>query len=270
MNTTSLSTSRPPRCPFLTARWTNLLLATYVVPPELLLPRLPPGLELDLRDGQAFASLVCFDFLDTRVFGISWPGFRNFSEMNLRFYVRQGGDRGVVFVREFVPQRFVAWMARTLYNEPYLATPMTSTVIDEREHVHVEHRLTFDGRTHTMRAVGDKPAYVPEPDTAEAFFKEHHWGYGTTRRGRTRRYHVSHPVWAVYPMREAHVDIDWAAVYGPEWAVMQGVRPVSAVLAVGSAIAVYPNRSTAPVGSPARGALPPGPSLTFERPAPRD
>jgi len=51
---------------------------------------------------------------------------------------------------------------------------------------------------------------------------------------------VWHPVWAVYPVREAHIDLDWGTVYGPEWAVMQGGAPVSTVLAVGSAIAVYP------------------------------
>jgi len=205
-----------PSWPFLTARWNNLFLATFVVPPDLLLPHLPRGLDLDLRDGRAFASLVGFDFHDTRVLGIPWPGFRNFSEVNLRFYARLGQERGVVFVREFVPQPWVAWMARTLYNEPYLATAMSSTVTDSPESIRVEHRLSFAGKTHTMRAVGDKPAYVPDSTSVEAFIKEHHWGYGKTRGGRTLRYHVWHPVWAVYPVREAHIDLDWGAVYGPE------------------------------------------------------
>ena len=57
---------------FLTARWSNLFLATYAVPEELLRPRLPEGLELDRPDGQCFVSLVAFDFLDTRVLGV--PG----------------------------------------------------------------------------------------------------------------------------------------------------------------------------------------------------
>src|SRR3954464_3011883 len=106
---------------FLTARWSNLCLLTYAAPPALLEPRLPPGLALDLRDGQAFVSLVAFDFLDTRVLGVRWPGYRNFPEINLRFYVRHGADRGVVFIREFVPARLVAFLAKTLYGEPYVA-----------------------------------------------------------------------------------------------------------------------------------------------------
>jgi uncharacterized protein YqjF (DUF2071 family) len=100
MADTLLADSPRPPWPFLTARWTNVFLATFSVPPSLLLSRLPDGLDLDTRGGHAFASLVCFDFLDTRVLGIPWPGFRNFSEVNLRFYVRRGDERGVVFVRE--------------------------------------------------------------------------------------------------------------------------------------------------------------------------
>src|SRR5215213_8997960 len=106
--------------PFLTARWHNLFLATYPVPPALLEPRLPPGLTLDLRDGRAFVSLVAFEFLDTRVLGVPWPGYRDFAELNLRFYARRGEERGVVFLREFVPRFLIAWLARKLYNEPYL------------------------------------------------------------------------------------------------------------------------------------------------------
>src|SRR5438874_12696918 len=105
--------------PFLTARWTNLILANYAVPDELLLPRLPPGLELDRHDGRSFVSLVAFDFHDTRVLGIPWPGYRNFPEVNLRFYVCRGGERGVCFLREFVPLKLVAWLARLTSDESY-------------------------------------------------------------------------------------------------------------------------------------------------------
>src|SRR5437763_12575469 len=107
------------RKPFLTAKWSNLFLATYAVPPATLEKRLPAGLVLDTRDGSAFVSLVAFEFLDTRVLGVAWPGYRDFAELNLRFYVRRGDERGVVFLREFVPRRLVAWVARWFYNEPY-------------------------------------------------------------------------------------------------------------------------------------------------------
>jgi uncharacterized protein YqjF (DUF2071 family) len=230
----------PTGRPFLAARWSNLFLASYAVPPELLRPRLPPGLDLHTRDGRAFVSLVAFDFLDTRVLGVQWPGYRNFPELNLRFYVRRGEERGVVFVREFVPQRLVAWMARVLYNEPYIAAGLTSAVRDEPNRLSVEYHLTFAGRVHTLAATGAKPAFRPAADSVESFFKEHQWGYCRTRRGGTTRYEVRHPVWDVFPVTDYRIELDWEAVYGAEWRPLQVAAPVSTVLSLGSAVAVYP------------------------------
>lgn len=226
--------------PFLTAEWRNLFLATYAVPPSLLEPRLPPGLELDTRNGNAFVSLVAFEFLNTRVLGVPWPGYRNFAELNLRFYARHGADRGVVFVREFVPRRLVAWLARTIYNEPYRAAPLTSHCHDDAESRVMEYRLRWEGREHVLRVSGCKPAFLPSENSDEHFFKEHHWGYGLTRRGQAIRYEVVHPVWEVFPVQSYHIDLDWGRVYGPEWEMLGKATPMSTVFAAGSSVAVYP------------------------------
>src|SRR4051812_46531123 len=136
--------------PFLTASWINLFVVTYAVPPATLAPYLWPGLSLDLREGNAFVSLVVFDFRDTRVLGIPWPGYRNFPELNLRFYVRQGNERGVVFVREIVEQRLVAWLARCWYNEPYRVAPLRTMVEESADEIRVERRLVWNGRTYSL------------------------------------------------------------------------------------------------------------------------
>jgi len=226
--------------PFLTATWSNLFLSTYAVPPALLAPRLPPGTTLDLRDGDAFVSLVAFEFLDTRVRGIAWPGYRNFAELNLRFYVRHGDDRGVVFVREFVPQRLVAWLARTLYNEPYRAAPLTAT----RGGADGTHEMTYElgwaGRAHVIEVSAEAATFRPPADSLEHFFKEHRWGFGTTRDGRLRRYEVDHPHWDIHRIRSARIDLDWSAVYGPEWSFLASAQPCSTVLAAGSPVSVSP------------------------------
>jgi uncharacterized protein len=241
---------------FLTARWSNLCLFTYAVPAALLRPRVPPGLELDRREGlagEAFVSLVAFDFLETRVLGVPWPGFRNFPEINLRFYVRRptpdgGAERGVVFIREFVPQQLVAWMARRLYHEPYVAAPMSSRVTQADDAITVEHHVTYARRTHTLSMTADRPAACPPESGVEHFFKEHRWGYGVTPRGRLIRYEVLHPVWDCHRVRSWRVDLDWASVYGPEWAFLQGQEPVSTTLAVGSAVSVMPKGTPAAEG----------------------
>ena len=225
---------------FLTASWRNLILANYAVPEGLLTPLLPPGVELDRRDGQCWASLVGFQFLDTRVLGVAWPGFRNFPEWNLRFYVRHQGRRGVVFAREFVPQRLVSGVARLIYNEPYRAAPMTMSVTESGGQVTADYTLTYAGRLHRMTAVGRGPAVTPGPESVEHFFKEHSWGFGTSHTGRLIRYQVEHPTWDVYPVESFAADVDWATLYGPEWGVMAGAEPASVVLAVGSAVSVYP------------------------------
>lgn len=229
--------------PFLTARWSHLCLLTYSIPHDLLTPRLPPGCELDTRDGQAFASLVFFDFLDTRVLGVPWPGYRDFPEINLRFYVRRGEERGVVFVRELVPLRLVAWAAKLLYNEPYAYAPMTSQVTASDEALTVRHALTWGGRQHTLELEADPSPRQEPPDSTAHFFKEHEWGYGTDRRGRCLKYQVVHPVWETFPVRRFALDFDSAQVYGPGWEVLADAEPVSVVLAKGSAIEVHPGAS---------------------------
>ena len=153
-----MSTEKPDRICFLSAQWKRLLLLTYDVNPQLLMDHLPPGLTLDTIDGRAFVSLVAFDFLDTRVVGIRWPGFINFPEINLRFYVRHpDGRRGVVFIKEYVPKRVIAWLARTLYNEPYQATTMTSTWIESEENFHLEHKLWIGQSVQQIHPPGREP-----------------------------------------------------------------------------------------------------------------
>lgn len=226
--------------PFLTAEWRNLFLINYAVPPSLLRSHLPEGLELDTHEGSAFVSLVAFQFLNTRVLGVPWPGYRNFPELNLRFYVRSGGDRGVVFLREIVSKRLVAWMARTLYNEPYRVAPLTSRCQEDDTGRTMEYRLTWGGCEQVLQVSGGKPAYLPGPASDEHFFKEYYWGYGRNRRGQTLRYHVEHPAWEVFPVQSYHVEMDWTSVYGPQWQFLNKAAPVSTVFAAGSAVKVYP------------------------------
>lgn len=225
--------------PFLTARWTNLCLLTYAVPPKLLAPRVPPGLELDIRDGQAFVSLVAFDFADTRVLGVSWPGYRAFAELNLRYYVRHHGERGVVFLREIVARRAVACVARALYNEPYAVAPLSTHVCESTSTIAIERRLVWAGRTHTLSVTGGKPATCLVDSGDAHFFTELRWGFGVDRRGRTIRYEVEHPQWETYRVESHTLQLNWAEVYGQQWRFLQHQAPRSVVFALGSAVSLF-------------------------------
>src|SRR5262249_24004072 len=117
-----------PSRPFLTAAWRYLVMLNFEVEPSILRPFVPGGTEVDFCDGRTFVSMVGFRFENTRVVGVPVPWHRDFDEVNLRFYVRrweQGAQRrGVVFIKEIVPRRLIAWAARTFYNENYVALPM--------------------------------------------------------------------------------------------------------------------------------------------------
>jgi uncharacterized protein YqjF (DUF2071 family) len=236
--------------PFLTARWERLCILSYAVEPSRLAPHMPPGFEPDTSlDGRAYVSLVAFDFLDTRVAGVRWPGLVNFPEINLRFYVREtpcpgfAARRGVCFVREFVPSHVISWIARAFYNEPYHAARMSSNRLSEqgREHpstVAVVHELEFAGSRLRLALTAGPEEHVPAPDSAEHWFKEHEWGYGTARSGALVRYRVHHPHWAVRNVQRAEVNADWAGLYGSGWDTLVGRAPDSVVFAVGSRVEV--------------------------------
>src|ERR1700679_3564469 len=113
---------------FLTAEWRKLIMAQYAIDPAILTPYLPGGVELDLYQNTFYVSLVGFLFDRVRLKGIPIPFHTRFEEINLRFYVRRTEPdgtykRGVVFIREFVPRRAIAYVAKHLYEEPYAPTP---------------------------------------------------------------------------------------------------------------------------------------------------
>jgi uncharacterized protein len=237
--------------PFLTATWRYLAMLNYEVPSTLLLPHLPLGTELDTWAGVALASVVGFRFLDTRVMGLAVPGHRDFEEVNLRFYVRRrAGDgewrRGVVFLRELVPQPAIAAVAGRCYNEPYLAVPMRHQLdlagASEGEPGCARYGWRLGGRWHQLEVTTAGLPTVPAPDSETAFVAEHHWGYTRQRDGGTKEYRVEHPPWRVWAAAGARFDCDVGAVYGAGFAEYLSDPPRSAFLAEGSAVTVYRGR----------------------------
>jgi hypothetical protein len=226
---------------FLSAEWRSLVMLNYEVPAELLLPRVPKGTELDLFQGRALVSVVGFRFLKTTVLGAAIPGYRDFDEVNLRFYVRALADitrRGVVFVKEIVPHRAIAWTARALYNENYFAHPMRSQV----EPVGDDHRYSYafdaHGRSHAVTATTHGAARPLAAGSEEEFIAEHYYGYATQRDGGTLEYRVEHEPWEAHAVQHAALDLDGAAVYGEAFCAPLAAPPRSALVAVGSPIRV--------------------------------
>jgi uncharacterized protein YqjF (DUF2071 family) len=212
----------------------------YEVDRSLLVPLVPCGTELDTWNGATYASLVAFRFQRTRMLGIPIPLHGDFEEANLRFYVRRrsGAElrRGVVFIREIVPRRAVAALARWLYNEPYRALPMRSSV-ETTPHLSVQYSWQLSDAWHSIAARTGQPLALPGEGSFEQFIAEHYWGYTRQTDGSTIEYHVTHPPWAVAPAESHRIDADLGLVYGPALAACL-TQPLSVFLADGSPVTV--------------------------------
>lgn len=214
----------------------------YVVDADLLRSKVPAGTELDSFEGQTFVSLVGFQFLRTKVLGLTIPFHRNFDEVNLRFYVRRlkGGRvrRGVVFIREIVPRRAIAHIARVVYNENYVRLPMAHRI----EEGTAEYRWRVRANWNRLFVETSGAGAVPDDGSCDQFITEHYWGYAKQRDGGTVEYEVEHPPWRVWPADRAGFEGDMTSLYGAEFARVLQRPPDSALLSEGSAVAVYAGR----------------------------
>lgn len=218
----------------------------YEVDPKLLVQFVPAGTTLDNWGGKTFVSLVGFRFLKTRVRGISFPFHRNFDEINLRFYVRREDGpkikRGVVFIREIVPRRLIAAVARGFYNERYIALPMSHTIRIDGSSAEVEYGWKFNGTLNKLWLRADAAPALPQQDSEQEFITEHYWGYSSQRDGGCMEYEVRHPRWKVWTAREARFGGNVDKLYGREFDSILKGAPTSAFLAEGSVISVYRGR----------------------------
>ncbi len=224
---------------FLSAAWRALVMLNYEVDSRLMAPLVPAGTELDSWHGRTLASVVGFRFLDTRVLGVRVPFHSDFDEVNLRFYVRRevAGEvrRAVVFVKEIVPRRAIAWLANTLYGEHYVALPMRHEVaLPGRTSFAWRHR----GRWDRVSATSEGAPSPALPGSEEEFITEHYWGYAQQRDGSTNEYQVEHPRWNVWRATACELDVDVAALYGAPFAPFLRGTPSSAFIADGSEVLV--------------------------------
>ncbi len=225
---------------FLTAEWLNLLMLNYAVDPALLLPLVPVGTVLDSFEGRTYVSLIGFEFNNTRVLGFSVPFHRTFLEVNLRFYVRRGERRGVAFIRELVPRRIVAVIARWAFNENYLAVPMAHIIHEnnDRSGIHAEYSWGRGTQHCSIWLDTAGSASLPESNSLAQFITEHYWGYAAQRDGGCIEYEVQHPQWPVWQSRDAGCSGDSAPFYGEDFGRIIMRPPNSAFLTEGSAVTV--------------------------------
>ena len=185
-------------------RWENLVFAHWEVSPDLLLPRIPAGLTLDLYEGTAWLAITPFLMTGVRPRGIPpVPGLSEFPETNVRTYVTSGGKPGVFFFSLDAGNGVAVTLAKIFYHLPYFSSEMTV----ER----FGNGFTYKSR----RSPGEPPAEFeawaeeegPEfrtiPGTLEYFLTERYCLYAADG-GRLYRAEVHHAPW---PLRKARAEI---------------------------------------------------------------
>ena len=238
---------------FLTAEWKHLVMLNYAADSDTiqaLRELTPPGTELDSWNGKVLVSMVGFLFLNTRLLKIPVPFHRDFEEVNLRFYVRRKQNsewrRGVVFVREIVPLRAVATLARLCYGEKYMATRMRHRVVpasiaSSSGSVPIgsaDYQWLHTGRFCSVSAKFSGIPELPAAGSEQEFITEHYWGYSGRIRRPTLEYEVEHPRWRVWNALEPVLDCDPATLYGPRFQNTLSAAPSSAFVAEGSPVSV--------------------------------
>ena len=114
-------TRRPTGRTVMFQRWSELSFLHWAFPPDAIRPLLPPGLELDTFEGEAYIGLVPFTMSGVRP---AWaPPIRslsNFHETNVRTYVHyQGRNPGVWFFSLDAANAPAVRIARAIWKLPY-------------------------------------------------------------------------------------------------------------------------------------------------------
>jgi uncharacterized protein len=187
-----------PAGPWVMAQsWHDLLFAHWPVDAAVLRPLLPPQLQIDTFEGQAWLAVVPFRMTGVRLRGTSaMPWLSAFPELNVRTYVTCGGKPGVWFFSLDAGNSLAVAIARAWFHLPYFRARM---ICAEREGwIQYESERTHRGAPAGLlngryRSVGE--AFSPQLGTLEHFLTERYCLYTTNGRGQIIRGEIHHPPW---------------------------------------------------------------------------
>jgi uncharacterized protein YqjF (DUF2071 family) len=191
-----------PAGPWVMAQsWHDLLFAHWPVDAAVLRPLIPPQLQIDTFEGQAWLAVVPFRMTGVRLRWMpSLPWLSIFPELNVRTYVTFGGKPGVWFFSLDAGNPLAVNIARAWFHLPYFHARMTCA---EREGwIHYESQRTHRGAPSGLlmgryRPVGE--VFFPRRGTLEHFLTERYCLYTADARGQIIRGEIHHLPWPLQP-----------------------------------------------------------------------
>jgi uncharacterized protein YqjF (DUF2071 family) len=213
-------------------RWRDLLFIHWPIEPQRLRPFIPPGLEIDTRDGAAWLGVIPFTMSGVRHRILPpIPGLSAFPELNVRTYVRAPGPDGqprpgVWFFSLDATNHIAIAIARATFLLPYMDARMRVRITRQgldRE-IAYESRRTSPWRTlawgealsteaefsATYRPVG--AAFQPQSGSLEHFLLDRYCLYSCTRNGLLYRAEIHHGPW---PLHKAQASIPLNTMTAP-------------------------------------------------------
>jgi uncharacterized protein YqjF (DUF2071 family) len=197
-------------------RWLDLLFAHWPVERAALERLIPPQLELETFDGQAWLGIVPFTMTDVSLRGVpAVPRFSTFPETNVRTYVRHRGLPGVWFLSLDADSWVTVLGARRVFHLPYAHARMDSNWVGDEVAYHSVRDdrsvapARFDAR---YRATG--PVRFAEPGSFEDWSTNRLRLFSADRTGAIWRSEIAHAPW---PLQAADAILDasgLAAVQG--------------------------------------------------------
>jgi uncharacterized protein YqjF (DUF2071 family) len=229
---------------FLRARWRHVVIASYAVEEAAVTPFLPAGVELDRWQGWPVVSLLALEMTDVRVRGVPIPLHRRFPDVNFRCYARRAdGEPGVVFLKEIVPRRAVALVARLVFNEKFVARSVRHAVEREGDASRFLYVWRDGGRTHRLAATVAGPPQVIQAGSLEEFLMERRLGFVAQRDGRLLTYRIERERWRWWRPLAFETQADAAILYGERFRGLFETPPISVVVAEGSPVTVRKARA---------------------------
>lgn len=187
--------------------WLDVAFLNWPVPATRLRATLPPGVDLDTHDGQAWLSVVPFRMTGVTAVGLPpLPAISAFPELNVRTYVRVGNTPAVWFYSLDADQPQAVAVGRRVFHLPYYRARISISrdgdgfVYRSRRHHPGSPPAEFAAR------YVPGPQVVPAPIDSLADWLTNRLLLATaTRSGRVYTCSVRHSPW---PLRQGEVQID--------------------------------------------------------------
>jgi hypothetical protein len=216
-------TLRPmPHRPWIVAMtWHDLLFMHWPVPEAVLRAHVPPGLEIDRFDGQAWIGVIPFHMSGVRP--RLMPLVLAFPELNVRTYVRCDGKSGVWFFSLDAASRLAVWAAQRFFHLPYRLAAMSVSLQDGT----VVYKSRRVAAPEIQLACRYNPSGDPAPSTAgslEHWLTERYWLFAANRRGEIFSGDIHHRPW---PLQPAAVEIEVNSMTAPIGITLPQERPLT-------------------------------------------